>query len=162
MTLLMRSPTTKTERRGPGHVQKARRRAGRAQQRRVELAARRGNSPAVPVDDKLFEVAVEAGADDVVGDFVFADPALSASIRDALDAGVRGQRGRMDARTASTRPRACASARSDAQRRRRRGTTPNGGGDRRPLARRTRRVHLLEAAHRRHVAPLLGLAAEVP
>ena len=43
--------------------------------------------PAVPVDeDKLFEVAVEAGADDVVDDAVFADPALSASIRDALDA----------------------------------------------------------------------------
>ena len=37
-------------------------------------------------EDKLFEVAVDAGADDVVDDAVFADPALSASIRDALDA----------------------------------------------------------------------------
>ena len=36
--------------------------------------------------DRLFEAAVEAGADDVVDDAVFADPALSASIRDALDA----------------------------------------------------------------------------
>ena len=46
--------------------------------------------PAVPEggidEDKLFEVAVDAGADDVVDDAVFADPALSASIRDALDA----------------------------------------------------------------------------
>ena len=37
-------------------------------------------------EDKLFEVAVDAGADDVVDDAVFADPALSAPIRDALDA----------------------------------------------------------------------------
>ena len=36
--------------------------------------------------DRLFEAAVEAGADDVVDDAVFADPALLASIRDALDA----------------------------------------------------------------------------
>ena len=46
--------------------------------------------PAVPEggidEDKLFEVAVDAGADDVADDAVFADPALSASIRDALDA----------------------------------------------------------------------------
>ena len=36
--------------------------------------------------DRLFEAAVEAGADDVVDDAVFADPATVTAIRDALDA----------------------------------------------------------------------------
>ena len=125
--------------------------------------------PAVPVDeDKLFEVAVEAGADDVVDDAVFADPALSASIRDALDAAgfVVEASDRIwipGAPRRRARPHAAPSTRSTRRRRERRvAQRPIKCACYDPLlARRTPSFHLLETAHRRHVAPFLGLAAEV-
>ena len=165
--MLMPYRTTRTAQlASAGHVQKARRRARRARQRRVELARVAEIRPAVPVDEDDSSRSPSRRARTTWRRRRIRRP-RTVGVHPRR-AGRRGVRGRsvgpdMDPRGPRRRARAARGARR-ADRCRRRlmrlaNTVMCAWHD---LARPPHAVvHLLEAAHRRHVAPFLGLAAEV-